>query len=147
MALTANRMIYKRPRADQKTDSLGVTDGAVLFMNAMLGIAAGLVRPLVAGDVFVGLSLTEHTGDTSLPKPENSIRVDVSGPQVEDIVDGVVAVTDQGASVYASDDGTLTLTDVANSLVGEVVEVLDAATGLSRVQHLSRTETQAAAAV
>lgn len=92
--------------------STKVYEGSALGDNG-----SGYVRPLTAGDPFRGFSLQNvdnsagAAGDKSVQfRDEGKVKLAVSG----------AAITDVGKAVYASDDGTFTLTATSNSFVGRI---------------------------
>lgn len=84
--------------------------------------ASGYVRPLVAGDDYWGISQGEcnNSGGALAAK---SAMVEREGLVFDDVA-GVTDITSEGATVYASDDNTLTLTQGSNSEVGKVEQYL-----------------------
>lgn len=81
---------------------------------------SGNIRPLVAGDKFLGISRKSYNNVSGLAGALEA-EVQREGYFIYD----VVGVTDKTANdrpaVYASNDNTLTLTASGNSLVGSVV--------------------------
>lgn len=76
------------------------------------------VRPLVAGNPFMGFARYEAdnnpgaTGDKKvIYTPEGEVELNVVG---------VTGPGDEGKDVFASDDGTFTLTSTSNSKIGKV---------------------------
>ncbi len=116
MALSANT-----PRA---YDTAGpVTDNeqpvkasAVIYEGAVVGMTAGYARGLVAGDVLAGLALAKATGTSA----DAGVNVNVRSAGRVQVSITNLAVTDIGADVYASDDGTFTLTAGGNTFFGKV---------------------------
>lgn len=104
---------------------LGVLGGTVIHKGAAVGIEAtsGMLRGLVAGDKFRGFA---RKGVDATGKADGELRVNVlESGKIELSVSGVVNAS-LGAAVYASDDGTFTLTSAGNSFVGKVARVLSA---------------------
>lgn len=93
---------------------------------AGLKAADGTVRPLVAGDRFLGL-IPEQVDNTNGSSGDKVLRLE-TGVDIKRAVTGASAVGDRGKAVYASDDNTLTLTAAGNSLVGVVSEWLTSTT-------------------
>jgi hypothetical protein len=135
MALSGASTTKWRPRggiADRQ--SFIVKSGAVLYHGAMcvleedIGTGHGYVKPLLSSsgvnDWFLGvyhgsgLYAEYVTGDGTL-----EATIDVGGVTLQyKSVTGVTAVTNTGDPVFASDDNTLTLTDVSNMYpVGRIV--------------------------
>lgn len=92
----------------------------------------GTFRPLVGGDNFAGFAVRQ-VDNSSGAANDKKIRVLAQGfAQLS--VTGVDNINDEGATVYASDDDTFTLTNTtANSAIGKVVSVDDASGGLATV--------------
>jgi hypothetical protein len=122
MPLTADRELAFF--ASQELVAIPVDDNVVIYKNAFVGRnrATGYARALVAGDEFLGVAYA---------KADNTIAghaaggIDVRLHQSIDIVHTLtgVAQADIGKDVYASDDGTLTLTPTGNSRIGRIVAV------------------------
>lgn len=87
---------------------------------------SGYARPLTAGDPFKGFAEREvnNTGSagdkTTRVLQRGLIQLAVSG----------LAITDIGKPVYASDDGTFTLTATSNSYVGTVARYVSSGIGI-----------------
>lgn len=99
--------------------SFPVAAGAMIYQGAALGEdGSGYARPLVAGDAFLGFSNDEvdNTGGADgdrevTARTQGAVELDVAGSSV---------TSNDGAAVYASDDGTFTLTAGGNSQIGGV---------------------------
>ena len=122
MALTADHEV--KFYASQELIDVPVDDDVVIYKGAFVGLNAstGCARPLVAGDLFLGVAY-RRADNTVAGHAAGGIRVRLH--QFIDIVQAVGGVlqTDLGATVYASDDGTLTLTATSNSAVGTVIGI------------------------
>lgn len=131
MALTANQEV--KHFTSQELIDLGVDDNVNIYKGAFVGLnaATGYARPLVAGDAYLGLAYAQADNTVA---GHTAGGIDVRLHQNVDVVHTLsgVALTDIGAVVYASDDGTLTLTAAGNSRVGRVVAV--EGTNLARVR-------------
>lgn len=100
-----------------------IWDGAAVGDNA-----AGYARPLADGDPFMGFAVgkVDNTGGAA---GDLYVRVAQKG-NVRLIVTGVDDVTDEGATVYATDDDTFSLVDSgADKAIGKVRRVINVATG------------------
>lgn len=120
MPLTANRDVPSY--ASQELPELPVADNVHIHKGAFVGRAGetGLARPLVAGDIFVGIAYAE-VDNTGPGHAAGALRVRLH--QAIDIVHalaGAVA-THVGSTVYASADDTLTLTPTGHSRIGRIV--------------------------
>lgn len=93
-----------------------VKASAVIYEGSVVGRTSGYARALVAGDEFAGFALEPATGGAS----DGLIYVTVRRKGRINIAITSVAITDVGKVVYASDDGTFTLTQSTNSPVGRV---------------------------
>ncbi len=118
MALTASRDVDRY--VDQELRSIPVKGGATVYRGALVGLSSGFARGLVAGDAFAGIAYEEADnsggGDGAL-----AVRVFTLGNFEHAL--GSASRANNGAAVYASDDGTLTLTSSGNSAVGRQVDV------------------------
>lgn len=131
MALSANREL--KFFASQELIELPVDAAVNIYKGALVGhnSSTGFVRPLVAGDAFVGVAF-KQADNTITGNTAGGIKVRMH--QAIDIVHALTGIlnTDIGKIAYASADGTLTLTATANSRVGRVVAV--EATDVARVR-------------
>ena len=138
MALSANREV--KFFVTQEQIELGVDDNVNIYKGAFVGLnaATGYARPLAAGDAFLGVAL--KPADNTIAG-HSAGGIDVTLHQNIDITHALasVAVTDIGAQVYASDDGTLTLTAGGNSRVGRIVAVEGANLARVRCQPVAST--------
>jgi predicted RecA/RadA family phage recombinase len=113
MALSADtNLIY----GVQGINQVPVKATSVIFKGSAVGMTAGYARALVAGDVFAGFALEAVTGAAA--DGGNYVNVETRG-LVQLSVSGA-AVTDIGADIYASDDGTFTKTAGSNTFIGKV---------------------------
>jgi len=97
---------------------------ATIYEGGFVGSSGGYARALVAGDSFLGIA-QKGCVETTAASGGEYCRTRVGVWRQEFALSGV-AVTDIGAAVYASDDGTLTLTAGTNSPVGKVVRYVSA---------------------
>ena len=118
MALTANRDVDHY--IDQELRSLRLAAGAHIYKGAFVGLASGYVRPLTAGDRFVGIAY-EEMDNTGAAAGDKSVRLYTLG-DFGHAFSGA-AVSNIGSPVYASADNTLTFTASGNSYVGYAVDV------------------------
>lgn len=95
-----------------------VVEADIIYEGSLLGLSSGYVRPLEAGDTFVGIA-SETVDNSAGAAGAKRVRASTTLPFVMDVA-GVSDVTAIGQTVYASDDDTLTLTEGSNSLVGIV---------------------------
>jgi hypothetical protein len=98
--------------------SLPCTSNVTIYEGSAVGqsTTAGTYRALAAGDTFAGFAHEQVINPTSGTK---RVKVRTQGI-VRIAVTGVSAVTANSEKVYASDDGTFTLTSTSNSYIGKV---------------------------
>lgn len=116
MALSADT-----PRAYElgNQNDLPVKASTKIYEGAAVGDdAAGYVRGLVAGDPFRGFALRQ--ADNSAVATDGAIKVRVVTEGKAQLTITGIAITDVGKPVYASADGTFTLTTGSNSKIGWV---------------------------
>lgn len=97
-------------------NEFGVKASQVIYVGSAVGSAGGYARALTAGDTFLGFSLEKVTGTSS----DGGVNVRVRSRGQVQLSVASVAITDIGADVYASDDGTFVLTAGSNTLIGKV---------------------------
>lgn len=92
----------------------------IIYEGAAVGEnGSGYSRPLVAGDTFQGFAI-EKTDNSAGSAGDKTVRVKTRG-RVQLAVAGATAITaNDRPLVYASDDGTFTLTASTNSHIGWV---------------------------
>lgn len=138
MALATNREVNRF--VDQELRSFLVKANAHIYKGGWIGrdAATGYVRALVAGDELVGLAYEEidNTGGANGAK---SVRAFTLG-DFEVTIAGVVQAN-VGATVYLSDDATLTLTPTNNSVAGKLVEILSGTQCVLRIHTASMVDT------
>lgn len=108
--------------------------GEVVYEGSMVGesdgdtgqATAGYGEALVAGDTFVGHAI-DGVDNTGGADGDKDIQVRHGIYRLQVTLTGV-AISDVGATVYASDDATLTLTAGSNSTVGKVARYVSANT-------------------
>ena len=135
MALTANApRTYTRQAQFAARNSLPVQASSTIYVGAALSIDAnGEVGPLSASDAgFVGFS-TQYVDNSSGSAGADEVEVLIEGEVVLPVT-GIDDNNDIGDIVYASDDGTFTLTSTGNVAIGKLaqIESLVAATGVVR---------------
>lgn len=113
MALSANtERVYELG----DTTSVPVKASAVIYLGSAVGYTSGYGRALTAGDDFAGFAQEAKTGTAS----DGGVHVSVLSAGRIKLAISSIAVTDIGKPVYASDDGTFTLTQSTNSKIGHV---------------------------
>lgn len=100
-----------------------------VYENSFVGIQAssGYARPCTAGDTGAGFaeSPADNTGGAS-----GAIRVRVKDCGKVQLAIANLAITDVDKPIFASDDGTFTLTATNNSFVGVVDRFVSAGVGV-----------------
>ena len=92
----------------------------IIYEGAAVGEnASGYARPLAAADKFLGFAMRKADNSTGSAGDINVECKTVGRARLT--VAGATAITaNDRALVYASDDGTFTLTSTSNSLIGSV---------------------------
>jgi hypothetical protein len=123
MALSADT-----PRAYELGDmnDLPVKASTTIYEGAAVGLSSGYARGLVAGDEFQGFA-TKKADNSSGDAAAINVRVKKKGC-IQLPVTGVSGVTDVGDTVYASADGTFTLTSSGNSAIGKIIRYISSTT-------------------
>lgn len=107
------------PRATTNRHAMIATE--IIYEGAAVGDnGSGLARPLVAQDPFVGFA-TRRADNSAGAASALKVEI-VERGRVLLSVTGVASADDQGATVYASDDDTFTLTSSGNTAIGKVVQ-------------------------
>jgi hypothetical protein len=100
-------------------NDLPVIANDIIYEGAAVGEnGSGYMRPLAAGDAFVGFAI-ERVDNTGGSAGDKTVAVRQKG-RVQLPVSGA-AIGDLGKPVYASDDDTFTLTQSTNSYIGRIV--------------------------
>lgn len=109
MALSANTI---RAYELGDSNSVPVKASSVIYLGSAVGMTSGYARALTAGDVFAGFAEEAKTGGSS----DGDVRISVKSRGLVQLAVTSAAVTDIGADVYASDDGTFALTQGFSSV-------------------------------
>lgn len=125
MALSADT-----PRAYElgTVNKVPVSASTLIYEGAAVGITSGYARGLVAGDDFLGFA--RGRADNSAVATDGAIGCEVYSKGLIELTITGVAVTDVGLPVYASADGTFTLTQGSNSYIGLVYRYVKANTAV-----------------
>lgn len=106
---------------------LPVVASDIIYEGAAVGEnGSGYFRPLVAADAFAGFAERQADNSAGAAGAIN-VRVKTRGRVILSVA-GVTAVTDEGSTVYASDDDTFTLTSTSNSAIGKIVRYISGTT-------------------
>jgi len=144
MALSADSLRVYESGIDPITNTLPVVASDIVYIGSALGDnGSGYARPLTAGDPFLGFA-EDHQDNSAGSAGDLDVKVRSQGV-VKLAVTGVTGVGDVGEPVYASDDGTFTLTASTNTLVGTVQRHVSGTTCM--VTFASSTLQRKAAAV
>ena len=107
---------------DEMINALPVIDNDIIYDGAAVGESGvtGTFRPLVSGDNFAGFCV-EKVDNTGTGHAAGAVNVKVvQRGRVKLSVTGASAITDEGASVFATDDNTFTLTP-SGTRIGRVL--------------------------
>jgi len=135
MALSADT-----PRSYELGDfnDLPVKASTTIYEGAMVGLSSGYARGLVAGDEFQGFAYRQADNSSG---SDGDINVQVYHEGLISMpVTGVTGVADVGKAVYASDDGTLTLTEGSNSKVGVIHRYVSSTTCIVKFKAQSTSD-------
>lgn len=118
--LAADKARTKEIHGNEFDTDLPAIANDIIYEGAAVGEnGSGYFRPLVAADPFAGFALTRCDNSGGAAGDKN-VHVRAKGTMVLSVV-GVTAVTDEGSTVYASDDDTFTLTSTSNSAIGKII--------------------------
>lgn len=123
-------------------NSVPVKASTKIYEGAAVGLTSGYARGLVAGDDFVGFA--ERQADNSATATDGYINCRVISKGIAKLTITGVAVTDVGLPVYASADGTFTLTQGSNSYIGNVYRYVT--TNTAMVAFIAKTTNDGPAA-
>lgn len=109
-------------------NELPVIAADIIYEGAAVGDnSSGYARPLQAGDPFRGFA-QEQVDNSAGAAGDLTARVREEGKIVLDVTS--LAITDVGKDVYASDDGTFTLTQGSNTRIGYVHRWIETGKGV-----------------
>ncbi len=134
MALTANREVDRY--VDDELRSIPVNASTHVYKGALVGLTNGYARGLVATDKFAGIAY-EEVDNSSGAAGDAMVRVYTSGDFEHALASASRA--NNGVAVYASDDGTLTLSSSGTSLVGNQVDAISSAKIILRLRPWMQT--------
>ena len=122
MALSADAPLKSVTPMAALTNLHPAAASTTVYQGALVGETSGNARGLTAGDKFLGHCL-EQCDNSAGSAGDLKVKVR-SGLYIAEVaVTGASAITDVSKPVYASDDGTYTLTKGgANTLVGRVLQ-------------------------
>ena len=121
---------------DENINGLPVIANDIIYDGAAVGEnGSGYFRPLVAADNFAGFA-DEQADNTGGSAGDINVKVKQRGV-VKLSVTGVTAVTDEGSTVYATDDNTFTLTASGASSIGKIVRYVSGTTVMVAFEAVS----------
>ncbi len=103
--------------------SIKIYEGAAVGDNG-----SGYMRGLVAGDAFRGFALSQ--ADNSAVATDGNITVNLRQRGRVQLSITSLAITDVDKDVYASADGTFTLTPEGNTWIGKVIRYVSSGVGI-----------------
>ena len=107
-------------------NELPVKASEVIYRGSAVGLTSGYARALVAGDIFGGFALAAVTGTAA----DGGANVQVRTSGKVKLAISALAVTDIDKPVYASADGTFTLTATSNTRIGTVHRWIETGYGI-----------------
>ena len=128
MALSADTRRNYEFNIDPVMNDIPVYQAVTIYEGAAVGEVSGggYCRGLVAADVFLGFARRKADNASGASGAINA-RVQQRGV-VELTVTGVTGVTDLGTAVYASADGTFTLTASGSTAIGKIIRYISSTT-------------------
>jgi len=139
MALTANRELSRY--VDQELRSFPVAATARIRKGALVGVqrSTGLVRGLVAGDVFAGIAYEEMDNTAGASGGEKSVRLYTQGDFILPANNAAAGLA--GAPVYALDDETAALvTGGGQSYCGRLLAAAGTNLGVVRIEPMANPQ-------
>jgi hypothetical protein len=134
MALSADTV--RMWRETPTTRDMGLPAyAATFYRGACLEDTSGYVAPASGTGTFRGFLMGE--GQVVATSGDSDLQVRVDG-EVKLTVVGASAVSDEDSDVYATDDGTFTLTSSGGMAIGTVVEWVSGTTCWVRIQAASQ---------
>ena len=116
--LAINKQRAYEAQEEPSINDLPAVATDIIYEGAACGDSSGYIRPLVAADAFQGFA--DRKCDNSLGAAGGkNVRLRQRGAVVLTVT-GASAVTDEGSTVYATDDDTFTLTASGGSSIGKV---------------------------
>lgn len=116
--LAANKQRAYEAQEEPSINDLPAVNADIIYEGAAVGDSSGYARPLVGGDAFQGFADRKCDNSAGAAGAKN-VRLRQRGAVVLTVT-GASAVTDEGSTVYATDDDTFTLTASGGSSIGKV---------------------------
>lgn len=119
-----------------KFNDLPVIANDIIYEGAAVGEnGSGYFRPLVAADPFAGFAVRKADNAGGVAGAVK-VKVEQKG-RIQLAVTGVTAVTDEGSTVYATDDDTFTLTASGATSIGKIIRWITSTTCIVAFEALS----------
>ncbi len=126
MALSADAV---RTYELEDINEFGVAASTKIYAGAAVGDnGSGYARGLVAGDKFLGFAESQADNSAHATNAYLNVRVIRRGKIQLSITS--LSILDRGKAVYASDDGTFTLTAGTNTFIGKVYRYVSSGIGI-----------------
>ena len=122
MAQLIQNLVRNYDSTDMETfKELPMAAASVIYEGAALGLvgATGVVRQLVAADIFAGFANRKADNSAGVAAARN-ISAKLKG-QIQLNVTGVTGNGDVDTPVYASDSNTFTKTAAGNTAIGKII--------------------------
>jgi len=116
--LAKDKVVNYEAGIDPVFNNLPVVATDIIYEGAAVGKSSGYCRPLSGGDVFQGFA-EEQVDNSAGAAGAKKVKLRTEGIRTLTVV-GVSAVTDEGSTVYATDDDTFTLSSTGGSAIGKV---------------------------
>ena len=118
-----------RPYQLGQHEDYPVVASDIIYEGSAVGEnGSGYARPLTAGDAFLGFALRQVDNSAGAAGAKN-VTVITRG-RVQLSIPSLAITSNDRVAVYASDDGTFTLTSTSNSLIGYVSRFVSAGVGI-----------------
>lgn len=128
-ALSANREVDRY--IDQQYRTFQVGGAETIYKGGFVSVdSSGYAAPLAAAELFVGIAVA-GIDNSAGSDGDLTVKCFTQG-DFEHALSGA-AITDIGAAVYATDDGTLTLTPTSNSFVGYLIDLVSSGVIIVRI--------------
>jgi hypothetical protein len=112
---------------DNHINELPVIASDIIYLGAAVGEnGSGYYRPLQGGDPFEGFAVAT-VDNSSGSAADKNVKVYQRGVATLSVT-GVTAVTDEGSTVYATDDDTFTLTASGATAIGKIIRYVSGTT-------------------
>lgn len=124
--LAANKPRTYEAQEEPSFNDLPAVASDIIYEGAAVGDSSGNGRPLVGGDAFQGFADRQCDNSAGAAGAKN-VRLRQRGVIIVPVT-GVTAITDEGSTVYATDDDTFTLTASGASAIGKIIRRISGTT-------------------